>query len=162
MTNEQVQDSEFEVNEFENRMTKNLLEKGRYKGKCVEAVPHVGKDSGNRCIKATTLVGDKRITDYLVLCDAEGKKHKMTYKAHNFLFACGIRNSKRSFTLKGSQVIGKEYLVDVSDKKDGSDNQINSYSPIEEETAPMEGVPPENITPETKPQKGVEVVGEEV
>lgn len=140
---------EFPVNEWNNKPENNLLEKARYKFKVIDAVPHTAS-SGNECVKITFNVEGKRITDYLIRCDAQGKKHSMTYKFHNFLFAIGIRNTNKKFTISKNQMVGKEGLCDVSVKKDGSDNQINGYSPIEEATAPMNDVPPEGQTESLK------------
>lgn len=145
------EDVEFGVNEWKNEPESNLLEKGRYKGKVKDITSHVSKNM-NECALVTFNVEGKRVTDYLIRCDSEGKKHQMTYKWHNFLFAIGIRNTNRKFAVSKSQIIGKECLVDIGN--DGTDNKIYGYSPIEESAAPMTDVPPENINnEETKPKK---------
>jgi hypothetical protein len=145
---EQDEDISFDVNEWENKSENNVIEKGRYRFKVINAVPHIAV-SGNECVKVTLLVEKKRITDFLIRCDSQGKRTQQTYKFHNFLFALGIRNSNKRFTISKSQLVGKEGMCDVgykfNENKEPTDNQINGYSPIEEETAPANDVPPENL-----------------
>ena len=142
---QQTEDMEFTVNEWENNPVYNLLPKGLYEFKVFDANQRIAK-SWNDCIVVVLNVQGKRIQDWLIRCDMEGKRHQMTYKFHNFLFAIGIRNTNKKFTVSKSQMVGKTGLCDVKLNKEGTDNAIDNYSPVEESVAPMKDVPPENIS----------------
>lgn len=147
-------DVSFDVNEWENKPENNLLAKGRYKFKVLDVEARVA-NSGNNCVVVKLLVEKKRITDWLIRSDSEGKKHQMGFKWHNFLYAIGIRNTNSKFSVNKSQIVGAEGLCDVKVNKEGTDNAIDNYSPIESPTAGMSDVPPDTSEPE-KEEKGKE------
>lgn len=136
-------DEEFKVYGKTDQPVSNVLEKGRYKFKVKDVNRHTS-GAGNLCMKIELAINSHTLTDFLI---TEGS---MEWKYRQFLFAIGIRDKRTSFSFKKSRVIGAEGLCDVivKDKSldDGStikQNNIQSYSPIEEETAPMKDVPEE-------------------
>lgn len=148
----EMEDEEFEINDWENKPQKNIIEKGRYIGEVKDIVSHVSS-SGNNCAKIVMVVEGKYIYDFPIRSDSAGNKHKMSYKWHNFLYSIGIRDVNSQFRIKRSQLVGKKCLVDVSVNKEGTDNQINGYSPIEEELAPLTDIPAENNQVESKKEE---------
>lgn len=143
MNNQVENDESFEVNGSTEQMVSNILEQGRYPFEVKEATNYTSK-SGNKCIKVEIDVNGKKMTDYLSI---EGK---MEWKWRQFLFAIGIRDKRTSFSVPKSKIIGVTGLVDIGTKdrtmEDGTiirENITRSYSPIEEATAPITGVPPE-------------------
>jgi len=137
----------------------NILEKGRYQVEVIDISSFTSKND-NKCNKAILRTDDKFIlTDYLL---AEGK---MKWKWSQFLYAIGIRR-KGSFTITKDKIVGLKCLVDVGVRErvndDGTtvkENRIYSYSPVEQETAPITGVPSEAGTGETEP---AEIESEEI
>jgi hypothetical protein len=142
---------EIEVDGFTNEKPKNVLTRGRYEGKCVKITPYKDKNTQDSFLVVETLADGLVLTDYVMTSpsDESATKDKTRrfklYKGHSFLFACGIRNNNRKFSFSSNLCIDKIYLIDVSEKSDGSGNWVNGYSPIEEETAPMTDVPAENL-----------------
>ena len=142
----------FEVNGSTDSMASNLLEKGRYKF-VVKDATNFTSSNNNKCVKLVITVEGRTIFDNLLL---EGQ---MSWKWRQFLFAIGIRDKRTAFTVPKNKIVGGEGLVDIGVKDrtlgDGSiikENKINSYSPIEEETAPIKGVEPEEET-KIEPEK---------
>lgn len=127
----------------------NVLEKGRYKF-MIKDISNFVSQAGNRCIKVTLDIDGKKIFDNLM---PEGK---MAWKWNQLLFSIGIRQKGTHFTIPKSKIVGKEGLVDIGVKDraldDGSiikENKVNSYSPIEQEVAPIKGVEPEDMPAES-------------
>jgi len=142
--------TDIEINEWENRPQSNSLPKGRYPFETITGEYHYAP-SGNKCLHLIQKIEGITMHDYPIIADKDGKKHKMSFKFFNYLFAIGIRNTNKKFTINTNTFKGAKGLCDVGIKENG-DNQIDNYSPIKEETAPMTDVPPENI-PETEPEK---------
>ena len=140
-------DEVFEVNGSTDAAVSNVLEKGRYKFVVLDASNFISQNQ-NKCVKITLSVGKGKVYDNLLI---EGQ---MSWKWRQFLFAIGIRDKRQAFSVPRSKIVGAEGLVDIGIKDrmldDGTtvkENKVSSYSPIEQEAAPMTGVPSE-IEPE--------------
>lgn len=128
------------------KMASNLLEKGRYEVETIDINQSVSQN-GNKYYKAVLQTKEGvRITDFL-LCEGA-----MKWKWSQYLYAVGIRQ-KGQFQVAKSRLVGAKCLADVGVKTrtldDGSiikENKVNSYSPIEQATAPIKGVEPEEPT----------------
>ena len=130
----------FEVNGSTDAPVSNLLEKGRYKFKVKSIVNHTAR-TGNKCAKVEMIVNDKKLTDFLIL------NGQMSWKWRQFLHAIDIRNKATKFEVSKDNIEGREGLVDIGiktrtydDNSTAQENTTISYSPIEEEEAPIKGV----------------------
>jgi len=156
MVDDELEDTEIEVNDWKNQKENNVPEKGRYKFKPSSLVDknYVSK-SGNICFVVEILIdGWCKKKCFLIKHDGEGKRTSMSHIYYNFLFALGIRNTNKRFSFRWSDIADKEGYCDVVPTSDGTDINIQNFSPIGEPTAPINDVPPENTSEkEEKPKK---------
>jgi len=141
----------FECNMPTDKPISNVLEKGRYKFTVTEIVNGVSKSSGNKMNTVTLNVQGKKLTEYFPLGG------NMDWKWGQFLRAIGIREKQASFLVSKKTILEGTGLVDIYIKnksmEDGTlmpENKISSFSPIEQEIAPANGVEPESAVAEKK------------
>lgn len=153
-----MDDEIFEIENWKNQPEQNVLEKGRYPAEVMSLEKH-NSSAGNECNVVVFNVNDVYLKKYFTLKDINKKRHSLAYFWNNFLYAIGIRDKRESFTISEKQILHKKCLVDIAkipdgEKKDSDGNpiyknEIRSFSPIEQQTAPIKDVPPEiEVEPE--------------
>ena len=147
----------FTVNDWQNKKVSNLLEKGRYPFEVEKIKNHTGPATMG--VWLDVRVEGKLITDYLTISDLQGKKTQWSWKWNQFLFSIGFRNPNKRFEFTTKDVVGKKGLCDVSVKEEK--NIITHFSPVEEATAPLTDVPPEENPPASEPEKKKEETTED-
>lgn len=129
----------------------NLLDKGRYVVNPIEISEFVSS-SNNQCIKITLDVEGTRIDDVIVT-----KLSWNMIRLRNFLYSIGMRQSsgfkvnveeisKNMKPVKADIIIGK-------DQNGEARNEVKHYTSIDDEEAPIKGVPTEEESVEEKPKE---------
>jgi len=126
-----------------------LLNKGRYVGNPTEVTEFVSKQ-GNQCVKISLEVEGYDIEDVIII-----KLKWNMIRLRNFLYSIGMRRSS-GYKIHIEEINQnlKKVKVDVvigKDQEGGERNEVKHYSSIDEEEAPVTGVPPE--TTEAKPSE---------
>lgn len=133
----------------------NVLEKGRYLIEVKEIEPF-NSQAGNLGIKVKFIADGVRVGKWFVLKDISGNAHQMSYQWRQFLYASGFRDKRTTWAVNSNDLIGKKCMADIIKKDDQNGqpkNEITFFSPIEEQVAPIAGVPPEQETPTEKPKE---------
>ena len=120
----------------------NVLEKGRYEGEVMDIEKFVA-DSGNNCIRVYFQIEGRKKSDCFP------RIASMEWKWSQFLYSIKIRQTG-DFQVTRERIVGQKCLIDVIKKPTKTDpeiyeNNIRGYSPIEEQTAPIADVPPEDV-----------------
>lgn len=124
----------------------NIIEKGRYKFKVLD-IEEKQSSNGNPMVDITFDIEGRKWKKNLML------NGQMKFLYHNFLHAIGIRNKGQSIDIPESRILEGVGMIDIGVRDrimdDGStmkENKIVNFSAIEEEKAPIAGVPSENET----------------
>lgn len=146
------EDRDVEVTEWSNSPSSNVLEKGRYILETVLLKKHKS-DSGNQCIYVEFMANNVKLKKYFVLKDVKGNPHQLVYSWKNYLYAIGIRDPRKNFTINLDSLEGKKCKGDVTKHRNDEaseragfdiyENDIRYFSPIDKEEAPMKDVPEE-------------------
>ena len=151
---DKTQEKMLEVYGSTDQPATNVLEPGRYKFQVKQIVRQWQSKKGNPCIEVEFIVGERTIKDTFVTAG------KFDYRYRNFLFAIGIRKAVKkgeSFTISESEINGKQAMMDVAKVNEIFDdgfeyptNKVRMYSPIQNDTAAIKGIPvePESDTGE--------------
>jgi len=140
----------------------NVIEKGRYRFKTMDIYKKTS-DNGNALAIVTLEIWDVDKTQrkgQIKRSLMTEKVQKMSFLWHNFLFSIGIR-SKGVINIPKEKLIGSEGLIDLGLEKNRNEpsleqNRILNFSPIEQATAPIPGVPATTKKPEEKGKEKTE------
>ena len=107
-------------------------------------------EKGNYSVQVILEIEGRRVKDYI--CISAGAD----WRWREFLYAIHIRQvlgkGQPTRKISDEEIIGKEGMVDIIDssyknKRTGEDvpcNKVRLYTALDNETAPIKGVPPEN------------------
>lgn len=159
-------DDEMEMDFPTDTPDSELIPVGRYLFETIEAEKTTTPDGQFDQFKVTLEIDEGR-EDKRTILDYLPKGGRNRWKLAKFLYAIKIRNPGQKWVLRASALVGTKGFVDVGHyKKELEDGRtilkhvVNGYSPIEEEEAPIQGVPPE--TEEKKPEDKKEISAEDI